>query len=75
MQKFAPLSAHADYMQKLCRLYACRNADYMQKFAPLSAQKWCKFLCVIQKCTKFVKFAGLYIPHFTTFRDQALQFY
>ncbi len=37
----------------------------MQKFAPLSTQKWCKFLCVIQKHTKFVKFAGLYLPHFT----------
>ena len=47
----------------------------MQKFPPLSAQKWCKFLCVIQKYTKFVKFAGLYFPHFTTFRDQTLQFY
>ncbi len=48
---------------------------YMQKFASLSAQKWCQFLCVIQKYTKFVKFAGLSRPHFTTFRDQTLQFY
>ena len=27
------------------------------------------------KVYKFVKFAGLYLPHFTTFRDQTLQFY
>ncbi len=38
-------------------------------------QKWCKFLHVIQKYTKFAKFAGLYFPHFTTFRDKTLQFY
>ena len=25
--------------------------------------------------TKFVKFAGLYFSHFTTFREQTLQFY
>ncbi len=37
--------------------------------------KWYKFLHVIQKYTKFAKFAGLYFPHFTTFRDQTLQFY
>ena len=30
-----------------------------------------KFLHIIQKYTKF---AGLYFPHFTTFRDQTLQF-
>ena len=28
-----------------------------------------------RKYTKFVKFAELYLPHFTTFRDQTLQFY
>ena len=33
------------------------------------------FQCVIQKYTKFANFAGLYFPHFTTFRDQTLQFY
>ena len=33
----------------------------------LSAPKWCKFLHVIQKYTKF---KGLYFPHFTTFRDR-----
>ena len=37
--------------------------------------KVCKFLHIIQKYTKFAKFAGLYFPHFTTFRDQTLQFY
>jgi hypothetical protein len=25
--------------------------------------------------TKFANFAGLYFPHFTTFRGQTLQFY
>ena len=47
---------------------------YVQKFAPLLSRKWCKFLHIIQKYTKFAKFAGLYFPHFTTFRDQTLQF-
>ncbi len=27
------------------------------------------------KSTKFAQFAWLYFAHFTTFRDQALQFY
>jgi hypothetical protein len=31
--------------------------------------------CVIQINTKFANFAGLYFPHFTTFRCQTLQFY
>ena len=30
---------------------------------------------IIQEHTKFAKFAGLYFPHFTTFRDQSLQFH
>ena len=55
---------------KFCILLYC-----VQKFAPLSAQKWCTFLHIIQKHTKFAKFAGLYSPHYTTFRDQTLQFY
>jgi hypothetical protein len=29
----------------------------------------------ISKYTKFAKFARLYFPHFTTFRNQTLQFY
>ena len=29
----------------------------------------------IQKYTKFAEFEVLYFPHFTTFRDQTLQFY
>jgi hypothetical protein len=29
----------------------------------------------IQKYTKFGKFEVLYSPHFTTFRDQTLEFY
>ena len=33
------------------------------------SRKWCKFLHLIQKYTKF---AGLYFPQFTTFRDKIL---
>ena len=33
------------------------------------------FPCVIQKYTKFAIFTGLHFPHFTTFRNQTLQFY
>ena len=40
-----------------------------------SSRKRYNFLCVIQKYTKFANFAGLYFSHFTTFRDQTLQFY
>jgi hypothetical protein len=29
----------------------------------------------MQIYTKFANFAGLYFPHFTTFRNQTLQFY
>ena len=36
---------------------------------------WCIFPCVIQINTKFANFIGLYFPHFTTFRNQTLQFY
>ena len=39
------------------------------KMRKIWTEKWCKFLHVIEKCTKF---AGLYFPHFTTFRDQSL---
>ena len=42
----------------------------MQKFAPLSAQKWCKFLRVIQKYTKIREILQGYIfrilQHFAT---------
>jgi DNA-directed RNA polymerase len=48
---------------------------YARENAPLSAQMWCKFPRVIQIDTKFANFAGLYFPHFTTFRGQTLQFY
>jgi DNA-directed RNA polymerase len=40
-----------------------------------SAQMWCIFPRVIQINTNFANFAGLYFPHFTTFRNQTLQFY
>jgi DNA-directed RNA polymerase len=30
---------------------------------------------IIKINTKFANFAGLYFPHFTTFRGQTLQFY
>ena len=36
-------------------------------------RKWYIFPCVIQINTKFANFAGLYFPHFTTFRGQTLQ--
>ena len=48
---------------------------YAQENAPLLAQMWCIFPCIIQINTKFANFAGLYFPHFTTFRNQTLQFY
>ena len=34
-----------------------------------------KLLRVIRMYTKFVNFAGLDFPHFTTVRDQTFQFY
>ena len=33
------------------------------------------FVLRAEKYTKFAKFEVLYFPHFTTFRDQTLQFY
>ena len=41
----------------------------------LSRQKWFEFPLVIQKYTKLSNFARLYFLHFSTFRDQILQFY
>ena len=45
------------------------------KFIPISRKRYINFPRVIQKCTKFANFAGLYFPHFKTFCDQTLQFY
>jgi hypothetical protein len=39
------------------------------------AQKWLFFPPVMQMYTKFANFTGLYFPHFTTIRNQTLQFY
>ena len=46
---------------------------YVQRFAPLSAQKWCKFLHVIQKFS--YKILKGYIFLILRFLDQTLQFY
>jgi hypothetical protein len=45
-------------------------------FKPFSAQMWplWQFPHPIQKYTKFANFARLCFPHFTTIRDQTLQF-
>jgi hypothetical protein len=51
------------------------NLYYAREFAPLSSQMWCIFPRVIQINTKLANFARLYLPHFTTFRDQTLQCY
>ena len=40
------------------------------------SRKWCIFPCVIQiNKKKLANFVGPYFPHFTTFRNQTLQFY
>ena len=45
-------------------------AKFVYFCIPISAR-----IHAIQKYTKFAKFARLYFPHFTTFRNQTLQFY
>jgi hypothetical protein len=51
------------------------NLYYARENAPLSAQMWCISPRVIQINTKFAKFAGVYLSHFTTLHGQTLQFY
>ena len=57
-------------MLNLAKLRADKITTFGAKVVILSAR-----ICVIQKYTKFANFAWLYFPHFTTFRDQTLQFY
>jgi hypothetical protein len=53
---------------------ALRNLQIFTKF--VNFVLICIFLRVIQIHTaKFANFAGLCFPHFTTFRNQTLQFY
>ena len=54
MKKIA-LCKFRQFCRYLC--ITCRNLRHV-----LLSRKWCKLLHVIQKYTKFVKFAGLYSP-------------